>query len=415
MKYLYNLLIQLFEWSLPLLGLFFSRLKVFYQDRKSTKTEFEQYLLVNKKPIIWIHVASLGEYEQVVPVVKELKKHFDKHAFLFSFFSDSGYRVKKNKSIGDFETYLPLDTSKNAKSFITKVNPVFAIFVKYDIWPNYLRHLKSRNISSFLVASRFRPNQIYFKFYGGFFRKALRSFQYIFVQDQSSGHLLDSIGIKNRKVSGDTRYDRVSLQLEQDNKLFFMDNFIQNDFCMVCGSTWPEGEKLLLDIINDKNLKQKYVIAPHQIHPKHIEDITKSLEIPYIKYSEIYNQDLSQYQVLILDTVGLLTKVYAYADLAYVGGGFGQAGLHNILEPAAFGVPIIIGPNHKKFPEAQALKDQGGLFCVKTSAEMKKRIKSLLQDELLREKMSMASGNFISSQKGATSITIKGILENLDL
>jgi 3-deoxy-D-manno-octulosonic-acid transferase len=194
-----------------------------------------------------------------------------------------------------------------------------------------------------------------------------------------------------------------------------MESFVHNQTCMVCGSTWPEGENLLLDSINDISLQQKYVIAPHQIHAKHVEDITKNLKKPYIKYSEISNQDLSKYQVLILDTVGLLAKVYAYANLAYVGGGFGQAGLHNILEPAAFGVPIIIGPHHDKCPEAEALQNQGGLLTVRTSAEMKQCIKSLIENQSLNKKMSQASKSFISSQKGATHITVNGILENLDL
>jgi 3-deoxy-D-manno-octulosonic-acid transferase len=415
MKYLYNLLIQLFEWSLPLFGLFFSRLKIFHQERKKTKAEFDDYIIANKKPIVWVHVASLGEYEQVVPVIKGLKMHFKNYSFLISFFSDSGYRVKKNNSIGDFETYLPLDTSKNAKAFVDKVNPVFAVFVKYDIWPNYLNCLNSKKIDAFLIASRFRSNQIYFKFYGHFFRKALKSFQYIFVQDKSSGNLLSRIEIRNWKLSGDTRYDRVSLQLEQDNRLNFMENFLMGAPCMVCGSTWPEGEEQLMPCINDKNINQKYVIAPHQINQKHINDITKSLKKSHIKYSDIKNQDLSLYDILILDTVGLLVKVYAYADLAYVGGGFGNSGLHNILEPAAFGVPIIIGPNHKKFPEAEALQKHGGLFVVTHAEEMHTKIKLLRENEVLKNKMSQASKTFISSQKGATIISIKGILENLSL
>lgn len=402
-----------FEASLPLLGIFFKRLKVFYQDRKRTKPEFEAFIKSNQKPVIWIHVASLGEYEQVVPVVQQLKLHFSNHAFLFSFFSDSGYRVKKANSIGDFETYLPLDTTKNVKTFIEKLKPAMAVFVKYDIWPNFLYYLKINSIKTFLVASRFRSGQIYFQFYGGFFKKALQTFNCIFVQDNSSGQLLRTVGISNCILSGDTRFDRVCLQLEQNNKLDFIEDFLQGSTCMVCGSTWPEGEKYLFTSINDQNIRLKYVIAPHQISNKHTAEIESQIKKPCIKYSEIKSQKLSDYEVLILDTVGLLTKVYAYADLAYVGGGFGTTGLHNILEPAAFGVPILIGPNHHKFPEAKALEKQGGLLVINSAIEIQQNIKSLITNAALKNKMSKASKAFIQTQKGATDITVKGILENL--
>jgi 3-deoxy-D-manno-octulosonic-acid transferase len=358
-------------------------------------------------------VASLGEYEQVVPVIQNLKKQFKQHAFLISFFSDSGYQAKKNKSIGDFETYIPLDTPKQSKAFVEKVNPKFALFVKYDIWPNYLKYLKSKDIKVFLVAARFRPNQIYFKSYASIFKQALQSFQQIFVQDQASGHLLNSIGYTFWKHSGDTRYDRVSLQLEQDNHLDFMENFLQNEKCMVCGSTWSEGETFLLPTINDKSIKQKYVIAPHQINKDQTDNLTQLIKKPTIKYSEISNQDLSKYDVLIVDTIGLLTKIYAYAHIAYVGGAVGNTGLHNILEPAAFGVPILIGPHHKKFPEAKALEEHGGLYVVRSAKDTHQIIRELTDHSTLNDKMSQASKTFITSQKGATEITVKGILENL--
>ena len=319
----------------------------------------------------------MGEYEQVVPVAQILKQHFKKHSFLLTFFSDSGYRVKKGKSFADFETYLPLDTSKQAQGFVNKINPELAIFVKYDIWPNFLNALKQKNIKTYLIAARFRPEQIYFKYYGQFFREALKSFEHIFVQDKASGNLLNSIDYTDWTHSGDTRYDRVYLQLQQDNSLDFMDDFKQNKTCMVCGSTWPEDEQVLLPSINDKSIKIKYVIAPHQINAKAIEELQLKIQKTSIKYSEIRDKDLSNYHVLILDTIGLLTKVYAYADLAYVGGAMGKTGLHNILEPATFGVPIFIGPNHQKFPEAKALEQFGGLNVVRNDNEFKVNLKHI--------------------------------------
>jgi 3-deoxy-D-manno-octulosonic-acid transferase len=355
-------------------------------------------------------VASLGEYEQVVPVIKALKPHFKPHKFLLSFFSDSGYHIKKNKSIADFETYLPLDTKQQSQDFVNLIKPQFAIFVKYDIWPNFLNQLKAQHIKTFLVAARFRPQQIYFKFYGSFFKQALGSFYHIFVQDQASGYLLNSINYTDWTQAGDTRYDRVYQQLSQDNKLDFMQNFTQNQNCMVCGSTWPEDEKALLPTLNDKTINLKFVIAPHQIKAENIDQFQKQLQKPSIKYSEIKTQDLSQYDILILNTVGLLTKVYAYADIAYVGGAMGNTGLHNILEPAAFGVPIIIGSNYDKFPEAKALKQKGGLAVVNNTLELQNIVRKLNDEEEFKAKMSKAAYDFVQDKKGATTLTYEGIL-----
>ena len=411
MKWFYNFFILCFQSLLPVLGLFLKRLKIFYQDRKQTKAEFENFIKYNKKPLIWIHVASLGEYEQVVPVAQTLKTHFKNHNFILTFFSDSGYRIKKNKSFADFETYLPLDTPKQAREFVNKINPELAIFVKYDIWPNFLKILKQNEVKTYLIAARFRPEQIYFRYYGQFFREALKSFEHIFVQDKASGNLLNSIDYENWTHSGDTRYDRVYLQLRQDNSLYFMDDFKQNFTCMVCGSTWPVDEQVFLPSINDKSIDMKYVIAPHQIDSKAIEELQLKIKKTSIKYSEIHGKDLSNYHVLILDTIGLLTKVYAYANLAYVGGAMGKTGLHNILEPATFGVPIFIGPNHQKFPEAKALEQKGGLKVVTSKDEFKQRFQNILADKSLMDKMSKASKTFIENQKGATEITTKKILE----
>ncbi|RRO24371.1 3-deoxy-D-manno-octulosonic acid transferase [Flavobacteriaceae bacterium 14752] len=413
MRWIYNFLINGFQILLPILGLFFKRLKTFRLERQHTNKELENFIAQNQSPIIWVHVASLGEYEQVVPVIKALKPHFKTHQFLLSFFSDSGYRIKKNKSIANFETYLPLDTKSQSQDFVNLIKPQFAIFVKYDIWPNFLRELNKQHIKTFIVAARFRPQQVYFKAYGRFFKQALKSFQHIFVQDQTSGHLLNSINYTSWTHTGDTRYDRVYQQLNQDNKLDFMEDFKENKQCMVCGSTWPEDEKVLLTTLNDKTLKLKFVIAPHQIKTEAIDQFQKQLQKSSIKYSEIKTQDLSQFDVLILDTVGLLTKVYAYADIAYVGGAMGKTGLHNILEPAAFGVPIIIGPNYDKFPEAKALKQKGGLAVVSKTLELQNIVRKLNDEQKFKTKMSKAAYDFVQDKKGATALTCEGILQNL--
>ncbi len=409
MKFLYNIFIKSFYVLLPILGVFFKRLKIFYQDRKHTSAELDSFLQQNQKPVIWIHVASLGEYEQVVPVLQKLKSMYSNYTYLISFFSDSGYRHKKNKSVADFETYIPLDTPKQAKYFVNRLNPKLAIFVKYDIWPNFLLELQHKNIKTFLIAARFRPEQIYFKYYGGFFRKAVTSFAHIFTQDQASGHLLNSIGFTNWTLSGDTRYDRVALQLEQDNALAFMDNFVQNEQCMVCGSTWPEDERVLIPLINKQSVNLKFVIAPHQIDAEAIDEFILQIDKPAIRYSKISGNDLSGYELLVIDNIGLLTKIYAYATIAYVGGAMGQTGLHNILEPATFGIPVIIGPNHKNFPEAAALKEFGGLKVVSNTEELILSVENLLHDENLMNTMSEASQKFIKNQKGATDVSVNKI------
>lgn len=394
---------------MPILGVFFKRLKIFYQDRKHTSAELDSFLQQNQKPVIWIHVASLGEYEQVVPVLQKLKSMYSNYTYLISFFSDSGYRHKKNKSVADFETYIPLDTPKQAKYFVNRLNPKLAIFVKYDIWPNFLLELQHKNIKTFLIAARFRPEQIYFKYYGGFFRKAVTSFAHIFIQDQTSGHLLNSIGFTNWTLSGDTRYDRVALQLEQDNALAFMDNFVQNEQCMVCGSTWPEDERVLIPLINKQSVNLKYIVAPHQIDAEAIDEFILQIDKPAIRYSKISGNDLSGYELLVIDNIGLLTKIYAYATIAYIGGAMGQTGLHNILEPATFGIPVIIGPNHKNFPEAAALKEFGGLKVVSNTEELILSVENLLHDENLMNTMSEASQKFIKNQKGATDVSVNKI------
>jgi 3-deoxy-D-manno-octulosonic-acid transferase len=412
MKFIYNFLINTFHTLLPVLGIFFKRLKLFYTERQRTSEAFKIFIEENKKPIIWIHVASLGEYEQVVPVIEQLKSQYSNHAFLLSFFSDSGYRVKKGKSVADFETYLPLDTPKFAGGFVKQVNPNFVLFVKYDIWPNYLKAIENHGVNAYLIAARFRPNQIYFKAFGGLFKNALKSFKHVFVQDKDSGHLLDGINYETWTQSGDTRYDRVILQLSQNNTLDFIEDFVDDRFCVVCGSTWPEDDAVITTLINESELSIKYVIAPHQIKDNYIEETLKNIDKPCVRFSEKSNKNLAEFDVLILDTVGLLNKVYAYANVAYVGGAMGNKGLHNILEPAVFGIPIIIGPNHEKFPEAKALQNKGGLKVVNQHSELKVELTTLFKEIDVYNKMSSASKQFIESQTGATEITVSEIIKN---
>lgn len=414
-KFLYNTSIRLFQLFLPILGLFFKRLNTFHIERKKCQADFEKFIETNSKPIIWVHVASLGEYEQAVPVLEKLKPYFKGHAILVSFFSDSGYNAKKNSSLADFVTYIPLDTPQNAKRFIEKVKPSFAIFVKYDIWPNFIRQLTRNQIKIYLISARLRKNQIYFKWYGGLFRKALTSFNQVFVQNIASGHYLNDIAFTNWTLTGDTRYDRVSQQLQQDNNLAFMEQFVGDKRCFVGGSTWDIGHKMISEIINSNNFDLKYVIVPHQIHEDDLVKLEKYIQKPSIRYSTIKDEDLSAYDVLIIDQIGMLTKIYSYADVAYVGGALGTTGLHNILEPAVFGVPVIIGTNYDKFPEARELRGRKGLKVVANHEQLSAFLTEILNDKRLYDTMCKASEKFVKMKKGATEKITDYILEDLNV
>ena len=361
---------------------------------------------------IWIHAASLGEYEQAVPVIQNLKQIFPKHKIVLSFFSPSGYEVKKNSSLADVVTYLPLDTRQNAEKFLDLVHPDWVLFVKYEFWPNFLQTLKDRKIRSLLISGAFREDQLFFKPYGRWMRKYLEAFELFFLQNPSSLELLKKIGFSNAKVSGDTRYDRVSAQLEQDNRLKFVEEFLQDKLCVVAGSTWPEDEELLLDAINASESEVKFIIAPHAIKQQKIRDLQQKLMVPTVLFSEKDKNSLSNKKVLIIDTVGLLTRIYSYAQIAYVGGAAGDTGLHNVLEPAAFGVPVIIGGNYSKFPEAAALKAAKGLFPVKEPKELTRLLNRLIRDKNFRAQTGEAASNFIRKQRGASLMISEYLLKN---
>jgi len=357
--------------------------------------------LKNDDKTIWFHCASLGEYEQGLPIFEEIKKDHPNHKIILSFFSPSGFQVRKNSPIADLVVYLPLDTKKNAELFIELVHPELVIFVKYEIWPNYMKVLNHYKIRTLLISALFRDDQIHFKWYGKLMRKALGSFEHIFVQNQSSKDKIESIGMDHVTVSGDTRFDRVAQQLKIDNSLPSIDSFKQNKVCIVCGSTWPEDDHLLVEYINSTSQEAKFIIAPHNIKPKHIAELQVRIQKQSVIYSEIDDQDVSLYQVLIIDSIGLLSQIYSYADIAYVGGAIGTTGLHNTLEPAVFGIPIIIGNNHSKFPEAKQLIARGGIFSIKNSIELNTNLDKLLDNEAFRVKSGNNCRAFIEENKGA--------------
>ncbi len=412
MLFIYNLIVQLAGLLLKIVALFSPKMKLFVEGRKTVFASLESKINSEDKTI-WFHAASLGEYEQGLPVIEKMKEKFPAHKIVVTFFSPSGYEVRKNNTVADVTVYLPLDTKSNAQQFLKLVHPEMVFFIKYEYWPNYLNELKKQNIKTYLISGVFREKQAFFKWYGGFYRNALQAFDYFFVQNESSKKLLQSIGFTNVKISGDTRFDRVVSILERDNSLDFMDSFTTfgktKRTTIVIGSSWPKDESLLVNYINQSSNEVKFIIAPHNIKSEQIQELKNSITKKSILFSEKDNQDVSNFDVFIIDTFGILTKIYSYADIAYVGGGFGNPGVHNILEPATFGVPIVIGPNFSHFAEATALVNMTGCVSISNQKELNEIFDNLIQNPDERLEKGHICSTFVSMNKGATEVILKHI------
>lgn len=405
MLFLYSILIAFVGFLLKIIALFNKKIKFFIEGRKHSFTILLEKLSPNDRTI-WFHVASLGEYEQGLPVMEEFKKKFPNHKLVLTFFSPSGYEVRKNNTVADVTVYLPWDTKSNVKKFIKIVQPEMAIFVKYEFWINYLSELKKQEVPTYLISGIFREKQAFFKWYGGFYRRALNSFVYFFVQNKSSKDLLENIGFTNVTVSGDTRFDRVFAISKRDNRLDFVEQFKGNNLLLVAGSTWESDEKILANYINQSDQNIKFIIAPHNIKAEQISNLTTQISKSVLLFSEKENKNTSDFDVMIIDTIGLLTKIYSYADLAYVGGGFGNPGVHNVLEPAVFGIPIVIGPNYSHFAEATELVSKGSVLPIKTQLELNSILDKLVSDSEFRAEKGKISADFVFNQKGATQTII---------
>ena len=390
-----------------------SKLSLFVKGRKETISLIKQSIS-KYDSVIWIHAASLGEYEQGLPVIEQLKIHHPTHKIVITFFSPSGYEVKKNSKIADVICYLPMDTKRKVKSFLTAAHPDIAIFIKYEIWPNYLNALKKADTPTFLISALFKENQTYFKWYGGFMRSALNDFSHFFVQNEKSKSLLNSVGYTNATIAGDTRFDRVSEIVERNNELNFMKRFKNDQFCFVAGSTWAEDEKIIIEYINNNTRPIKFVIAPHTIKDNHIQEIIQSINKKVVRYTDLEHNSLEDSEVLIIDTIGLLTKIYSYADIAYVGGGF-ATGLHNTLEPAVFGIPVIIGPQFKGFAEAEELVQLGGVISVKNNSEFQELTDKCFDGDDYSSKIGQINTDYIKEKAGATERIISELNSVLTL
>ena len=400
---MYNLGIHILSFILKIIAFFNLKIKKGVNGRRQTIKLLKENLDSDSKSI-WFHCASLGEYEQGLPVFESIRTKYPSYKIVLTFFSPSGYDIRKNTPIADIVTYLPLDTKKNAKEFLDIVKPEFTVFVKYDIWPNFLNELKSRQGRAILISALFRKKHSYFKWYGNHLRQALQAFEHIFVQNENSKKLLQNINITKVTISGDTRYDRVSNQLSQNNSLNFISEFKDDSLCVVIGSSWPEDEAILMNYINKNASKHlKFIIAPHNINKVQIDNITKKLDIDYVLFSKMENKTVVDYSVFILDTIGLLSKIYSYADIAYVGGAMGTTGLHNILEPAVFGIPIIIGNNYNKFPEAKTMIKTGGVLSVNNSISLENELDTLVKSSEKRIDVGSINKKFIEKNKGAVN------------
>jgi 3-deoxy-D-manno-octulosonic-acid transferase len=414
--FFYQIFIHLFNFSTHFASLFNKKAKAFVKGRKDLFPDLKtrvSWAPISGSQLVWFHCASLGEFEQARPLIEKYKvQPFDpaqgdkpKYKVLITFFSPSGFEIRKKYEGADFVFYLPVDTQSNARKFIDIVNPSLVFFVKYDLWYNYLHELRKRKIPTYLVSANFRQEQ--FKgLYGGYLRKVLGFFTIIFVQNEASKSILTAQKIPQVTVSGDLRYDKVSETVLQRKKISTVEHFKGESKILIGGSTWEKDE----EIISGYKFQvsgYKLIIAPHEINDQHIMKIL-SLFPHALRYSEINSEavstaldKLNAAKVLIIDNIGMLSNLYQYADIAYIGGGFG-AGIHNILEAAAFGVPVIFGPNYDKFPEAGELIEQGGGFSIENANDFRKVMELFLSDQKILKMASMTCRNFVSQRKGAT-------------
>lgn len=408
---MYNFIVLLAAATVKILAFFSPKMKLFVEGRKNVFKTLNEKIKANDKTI-WFHAASLGEYEQGLPVMEQIRAKYPNHKIVLTFFSPSGYEIRKNNAVADVTVYLPLDTIFNAKKFVALTHPELVFFIKYEYWPNYLKVLKQADIKTYLISGIFREKQAFFKWYGGFYRNALKTFDFFFVQNESSKKLLQSIGHQNVKISGDTRFDRVVSILERDNSLDFIEAFKNNQTTIVIGSSWPKDENLLVTFINQCSNKVKFIIAPHNIKADQMGNLKAQLAKPTVLFSEKEGKSLSDYTVFIIDTIGILTKIYSYANIAYVGGGFGHPGVHNILEPATFGVPIVIGPNYSHFAEATALVNMEGCITIATQEQLNDAFDNLIMNADIRHEKGHICETFVQMNKGATAVILNHINNN---
>lgn len=401
MHILYNIFITLYHLAVYVASFFNTKAKKWIKGRIENAALIKEFSRkFQNERVAWIHCASLGEFEQGRPIIEKLKNENKDIKTVITFFSPSGYEIRKNYPLADLVCYLPLDTSKNAREFVRAIHPSMVIFIKYEFWFNILNELKKHKIPLYLASASFREKQHFFKWYGNWFVKILKLFDHIFVQDEISKNLLERINIRQITVSGDTRFDRVYQTMKAAEEIALIDKFKNRKTLLIAGSTWVEDEKILQQV-NKPGLK--IILAPHEAGEKNIERVV-SLFPRSIRYSQLPvldDQVIAAGNYLIIDNVGLLARLYRYGDIAYVGGAFGRS-LHNILEPAAFGLPVLFGPDFQKNREAAALIEKGGGFSITNASGLKEKLNFLMDEPMILKIASEMSRNFVRSNTGAT-------------
>ena len=398
---LYSFGIEIILLFVRVLALFSKKTAHFLKVRANSLETIQSKISVNDQ-VLWFHCASLGEFEQARPLIESCKKDFPNHRIALTFFSPSGYEVQKNYAFADVVTYLPLDRKKSVLRFIEALRPQVLFLIKYEFWPNLISELQKQKIPVFSVASIFRKQQLFFKPWGFYMKNILKKIDFFFVQNEASQKLLSSVGIENTLVIGDTRTDRVLDILNQDNTNETIADFIQDQYCFVVGSSWPEDVAILSKTIDSKS-NLKTIIAPHNVDEASLCQVELSFHKTVIRWSDLSQQKKEDADILLIDCIGILTKIYSYADIAYVGGAMGTKGLHNTLEPAVFGIPILIGKNYTRYQETSDLVALGGIVSVDSSVLFENEFLKIVADKNLQKEMGLTNLNYIKKQAGATS------------
>lgn len=406
MQALYTFFIQMYGFAVSIAAHFNPKAKLWISGRKSWKNKMKQAISPDDK-VIWVHCSSLGEFEQGRPVMEKIKKEFPYHKLAVSFFSPSGYEVRKDYQGADYIFYLPLDTPKNAKQLIKILHPEVLILVKYEYWYNLLKRLQKKDIPVIVISAVIKEDNLFFRPFGSWFRKIIAGIEHFFVQDNDSKNLLESIGIEKVTVSGDTRFDRVKEIREANARVEFIEKFKGNSKLIVAGSTWPDDEEILVKFINEKMPDDwKLIFAPHNIKEKEILSLSEKINKKTAVYTKSDQNQIENSQILILDTIGMLTKIYAYSDVSYVGGGFTKTGVHNTLEPTVFGVPIIFGPNYENYFEAIDLLENQGAVRFIDQYDFDQKMTNLIENEDERKLRGNAAENYIQGKPNSTELII---------
>ena len=412
MGILYNIGIGCYTAAISVASVANTKARLWLKGRKALIERVESDMAQDRRPKIWIHSASLGEFEQARPIIERIRTEHPEYSIVVTFFSPSGYEIRKNYSEADHIYYLPSDTQRNAKRFVEAVAPRAAIFIKYEFWLNYLSELRRRSTPTYLVSAIFRRNSIFFQPWGWAWRRALATFDTLFVQNDISKQLLSSIGYDNVVVAGDTRFDRVAAIAKHRHPIPIIERFRGDSRLFIAGSTWGPDEQILIELIN-QNRDIRFVIAPHEMDEARIGHIIASVKGGAVRYTESTDQsDFGSAQVLILDTIGVLSSAYSYATWAYIGGGFG-VGIHNTLEAATFGLPIAFGPKYSKFQEACDMIELRAAQSVRSAEELKSWFKPLRDDENHLERASLAAKGYAEKNCGATSLITEAIFASI--